>query len=118
MGMVGGGEVGAGDLGGARGLQPGGEEALAALKGQVEVEVRALHQQVEELENQVRDLTSSHESKGGEASLDMTQWASVRAFDRARLWRETLASLPYVLGTTISRGGLLFTKRKPKRTVA
>ena len=30
-----------------------GEEALAALKGQVEVEVRALHQQVEELENQV-----------------------------------------------------------------
>ena len=39
---------------------------------------------------------SSHESKGGEASLDMTQWASVRAFDRARLWRETLASLPYV----------------------
>ena len=69
--------------------------------------------QIEELENQVRDLTSSHESKGGEASLDMTQWASVRAFDRARLWRETLASLPYVLGTTISRGGLLFTKRKP-----
>ena len=67
--------------------------------------------QIEELENQVRDLTSSHESKGGEASLDMTQWASVRAFDRARLWRETLASLPYVLGTTISRGGLLFTKR-------
>ena len=49
--------------------------------------------QIEELENQVRDLTSSHESKGGEASLDMTQWASVRAFDRARLWRETLASL-------------------------
>jgi len=69
--------------------------------------------QIEELENQVRDLTSSHESQGGEASLDMTQWASVRAFDRARLWRETLASLPYVLGTTISRGGLLFTKRKP-----
>jgi hypothetical protein len=69
--------------------------------------------QIEELENQVRDLTSSHESKGGEASLDMTQWASVRAFDRARLWRETLASWPYVLGTTISRGGLLFTKRKP-----
>ena len=61
----------------------------------------------------MRDLTSSHESKGGEASLDMTQWASVRAFDRAKLWRETLASLPYVLGTTISRGGLLFTKRKP-----
>ena len=39
-----------------------GEEALAALKGQVEVEVRALHQQVEELENQVFRQAATMES--------------------------------------------------------
>lgn len=71
--------------------------------------------QIEELESQVRDLTASRSSStsGGEASLDMTQWASVRAFKRETLWKETLASLPYVLGTTLSKGSLLFTRRKP-----
>ncbi|KAH8074640.1 nucleotide-diphospho-sugar transferase [Aureococcus anophagefferens] len=44
-------------------------------------------------------------------SLQSTQWKTARAFDRKELWDRTLTGFPYVMGATLSRGGLLFTKK-------
>ncbi|KAH8044102.1 nucleotide-diphospho-sugar transferase [Aureococcus anophagefferens] len=69
----------------------------------------------EELEAEIADLhaAAARAQEGGAStmSLQSTQWKTARAFDRKELWDRTLTGFPYVMGATLSRGGLLFTKK-------
>ena len=70
----------------------------------------------EELEAEIADLhaAAARAQEGGAStmSLQSTQWKTARAFDRKELWDRTLTGFPYVMGATLSRGGLLFTKKR------